>query len=95
MATAVIGSSAVMVLMPVFASISSSSPLRRQPPPVKTIPLTAISAASSGGVCSKTLCTASIILVVTSLNASSVSSDVTSMVFGRPVTKFLPLTSIF
>ena len=54
-ATAVIGSSAVTVLIPVFASIKSSSPERRLPPPVRTIHLSAISDASSGGVFSRTL----------------------------------------
>ena len=43
---------------------------------------------------SNTLCTASTICIAGSLNASSVSSDVTTMVFGRPVTRFLPRTSI-
>ena len=38
-----------------FDSISSSNPERRLPPPVRTIPLSAISDASSGGVFSNTL----------------------------------------
>ena len=55
MATAVIGSSAVMVVIPVLDSINSSNPYKRLPPPVRTIPRSAISAASSGGVFSSTL----------------------------------------
>ncbi len=81
-ATAVIGSSAVMVLIPVFSSINSSSPCNKHPPPVNTIPLSAISAANSGGVFSSTLCTASTICDVASFKASSVSSEVTVIVFG-------------
>ena len=80
------------MLIPVLDSIRSSRPERRLPPPVRTIPLSAISDASSGGVFSNTLCTASTICEVASLNASSVSSDVTSTVFGRPVTRLRPLT---
>ena len=45
-------------------------------------------------VFSSTLCTASTIWYVASFNASCVSSDVTSTVFGRPVTRFRPLTFI-
>ena len=55
MATAVIGSSAVIVLIPVFSSINSYKPLNRLPPPVNTIPRSATSAANSGGVFSNTL----------------------------------------
>ena len=54
-ATQVIGSSAVIVLIPVLEEIKSSRPRKRLPPPVNTIPLSAISAANSGGVFSKTL----------------------------------------
>ena len=55
MATAVIGSSAVIVVIPVLSSINASSPFSKLPPPVNTIPLSAISAANSGGVFSNTL----------------------------------------
>ena len=93
-ATAVIGSSAVIVLIPVLDSIRSSSPCNKLPPPVSTIPLSAISEASSGGVFSSTLCTASTICEVASFSASHVSSDVTSTDFGRRVTRLRPLTLI-
>ena len=80
--------------MPVRASISSSSPLKSAPPPVSTIPRSTTSAASSGGVRSSTLCTASTICPVTSFKASRVSSEVTRIVFGSPVTRSRPFTSI-
>ena len=92
-ATAVIGSSAVIVFIPVFSSINCSSPYNKEPPPVNTIPRSAISAANSGGVLSRTPCTASIICEVVSFKASSVSSEVTVIVLGRPVTKLRPRTS--
>ena len=53
-ATQFIGFSAVTVFIPVLASRSCSIPQSRAPPPVSTIPLSAISAASSGGVFSST-----------------------------------------
>ena len=80
--------------MPVLSSISSSNPRSNDPPPVNTIPLSAISAANSGGVFSRTECTASTIWRVGSRSASSVSSELTVIVLGRPVTKLRPLTSI-
>ena len=49
---------------------------------------------SSGGVFSSTLWMVSTICAVVSLSASSVSSEETFTVLGRPVTRFLPLTSI-
>ena len=58
-------------------------------------PRSEISAANSGGVLSSTLCTASTIWYAGSLKASSVSDEVTVTVFGSPVTRLRPLTSIF
>ena len=74
-ATTCIGSSAVMVLIPDFLSISSSSPLSMAPPPVSMIPRSRISADSSGGVRSSTPITASTICPAGSRRASSVSDE--------------------
>ena len=59
--TQVKGSSAITTGKPVASLIVVSSSPKRAPPPVKTIPLSTISAANSGGVCSKAVLVASII----------------------------------
>ena len=69
-------------------------PSSRQPPPLKTIPRSATSAASSGGVFSRTAQTASAISLVVGCNASRISADVSVMVFGSPVITFRPFTSM-
>ena len=49
LATQVKGSSAIITGIPVEAEISLSTSLNKAPPPVNTMPLSAISAANSGG----------------------------------------------
>ena len=58
------------------------------------IPLSNISAESSGGVRSNAFFTASTIMLTGSFNACRTSSEVTSIVFGIPDTRSLPLTDI-
>ena len=92
-ATQDIASSATYTGIPVLLLISLSRPFNREPPPAITMPLSLISAESSGGVLSSTECTASAMAETGSESASSISSEVTSMVFGSPEIRFLPLTS--
>ena len=70
-----------------------SNPVNKAPPPVKKIPRDIISAANSGGVCSKTCLVSLTIVWQVSRNANSVSSAVRVIVWGNPVTKSRPLTS--
>ena len=51
--TQVKGSSATMTGIPVCSEIIISRSVKRAPPPVKTMPLSEISALNSGGDCSK------------------------------------------
>ena len=69
-------------------------PFNKAPPPVSTIPRSTISAASSGGVFSRTPCTISTICAVSSFKATRISSEVKVATLGSPVTTFLPFTSI-
>ena len=92
-ATHVTGSSAILTGMPMHFAISLSSPFSNPPPPVRTIPLSIISAESSGGVFSRTLLTESIIALNGSSRASLISSEFIVMVFGRPLIRSLPLNS--
>ena len=64
------------------------------PPPASTMPLSMMSLASSGGVRSSVMCTASTIELIGSASASRASSELMVMVFGTPATKSRPLTSI-
>src|SRR6266498_4984712 len=50
LATAVSGSSGTITGSPVSSLISKSRPLSRAPPPARTMPLSTMSAANSGGV---------------------------------------------
>lgn len=93
-ATTSIASCTVNVLTPVFCSINASIPCSMAPPPVRTIPRSMISAASSGGVFSRTPWTVSTICQVVSRKAVRISSEVSVATFGSPVMIFLPLTSI-
>ena len=61
MTTQVKGSSAITTGKPVASLKVVSNSFNKAPPPVKTIPRSTISAASSGGVCSKAVLVASII----------------------------------
>ena len=58
------------------------------------MPLSTMSAASSGGVRSSTERTASTIALTGSASASRISSQFTTSVFGTPATRSRPLTSI-
>ena len=80
--------------MPVLSSISSSKPSRREPPPVRTMPRSTISAASSGGVFSSTACTLSTISEAISPAACRTSSELIRIVLGSPVTTSRPVTGI-
>ena len=64
------------------------------PPPVSTMPLSTMSAASSGGVRSSAISTASTIALSGSLSESRISSEFTTTVFGMPATMSRPFTSI-
>src|SRR5690606_40286229 len=70
-----------------------SNPRRREPPPVITIPRSKISAASSGGVLSKVIRTASTMVSTVSASASVISREETVTTLGKPVTRSLPFTS--
>jgi len=56
--------------------------LQEGPPPTRTIPLSTISAANSGGVPSRVIRTVSMIVLIDSARASRTSSLFTSSVFG-------------
>src|SRR5439155_639721 len=92
--TQVSGSSATTTGSPV-SSISSRSMSRNSaPPPVSTMPRSAISAPSSGGVRSSALFTAETILFNGSVSASRISFDETVKLRGMPSARLRPLTSI-
>ena len=59
-----------------------------------TIPLSIMSEASSGGVCSKTALTADMIFFKGSAIASVISSELIATVLGKPLVASLPLISI-
>ena len=80
--------------MPVEFAMSLSRSLRRAPPPVKTIPLSAISAASSGGDNSKAFLIALTMPYKGSFMASKICSLFTVKVSGIPSAKFLPVMAI-
>ena len=94
-ATHVKGLSAIKMGIVNSSSKTSAKPFKREPPPVKIMPFSTISADNSGGVNSKTSFVSLIILFTLSFKASFISSCVISIVEGKPVTKFLPLTSLF
>ena len=64
------------------------------PPPVSTMPFSAMSAPSSGGVCSRALFTAETMELSGSVSASRISLDEIVNERGMPSARFLPLTSI-
>ena len=92
--TALMGSSQTMTGSPVSSRRSTSRLARSAPPPVSTMPLSTISAASSGGVFSSARSTASTIAFVGSASASRISSELTTTVFGTPATRSRPFTSV-
>src|SRR5712692_3390332 len=93
-ATQDIGSRATVTGSWVSVPSSRSSPRRRPPPPVMTMPVSTISAASSGGVCSRQVRTVSTMVITESRSASRISSSVRTTVFGKPSTRSRPFTSM-
>src|SRR4051812_24840508 len=93
-ATELRGSSARNTGKPVSSRSSASKPLKRAPPPVSTIPRSAMSPASSGGVRSSVPFTASTMALTGSARASRTSSELTVSVRGPPATRSRPLISI-
>src|SRR4029077_16755118 len=88
------GSSASTTGRPV-SSRSRWSRLRSSaPPPERTIPLSMMSAESSGGVRSRAMRTASTMVATGSASASRISSSEMVSVFGTPSTRSRPLMSI-
>ena len=75
------GSSARETGSPVFSLIKISKFANSEPPPARIIPLSTISAASSGGVFSSEILMASTTSDIGSARASLISSEVTSIVF--------------
>ena len=89
---AVNGSSANMIGNPVSSRKSTSRFSTSAPPPESTIALSAMSAASSGGVRSSTTFADSTIALTGSTRASRTSSVSISRVLGTPATRSRPLT---
>ena len=88
------GSSATFTGTLVLSRMIWSIPRSKLPPPATIIPLSSISAANSGGVCSKAVLVASIIWPTGSARASQIWAWLISISLGTPLTKSLPLTSI-
>ncbi len=87
------GSSVKATGKPVFSRIKISRFASKDPPPAKIIPLSTISAASSGGVLSSAVFMVSTTAEIGSDKASLISSELISIVLGAPLIKSLPLTS--
>jgi len=82
--TARSGRSAMWIGILVSCRNLSSRPFRSAPPPVNTMPRSKRSAASSGGVLSRVPFTALTIAATGSSSALRISSEETTIVFGRP-----------
>src|SRR3954471_20499461 len=93
MATEWSGLSVMWIGMPVSCFSRSSRPRSNAPPPVSTMPRSMTSPESSGGVLSRVVLTASTIWLTGSSIALRISSELTTMVFGRPVTRSRPRIS--
>src|SRR5690606_6131135 len=93
-ATQVRGSSAMITGRPVSSLMSLSRPRSKAPPPVSTIPRSAISEASSGGDCSRALFTVWTIWAKDSCRASRISSLFKVNARGTPSARLRPRTSI-
>ena len=91
--TQVNGSSATVTGKPVSCEISLSRSRSNAPPPVNTIPRSAMSDDNSGGVCSRATLTALTIPLSGSVNAFCTSSELTIKVFGTPSAMLRPRTS--
>ena len=79
------GSSAIVTGKLVDLRKIVSRLFKREPPPVKTIPLSTISAANSGGVCSKALLIVSMITATGVAKASDNCLCEIDNSLGRPV----------
>ena len=88
------GSSAIETGRPVSSRSRLSRFFSNEPPPVRTIPLSTMSAESSGGVCSSATRTASMMFETVSDRASRTSSSEITRVLGIPSTRSRPLISI-
>src|SRR5205814_1584394 len=88
------GSSARNTGSPVSSRRSASRFLRSAPPPASTMPRSAMSPASSGGVRSSVTFTASTMAFTGSASASRISSEETVSVRGTPATRSRPLMSM-
>src|SRR5439155_25976705 len=88
------GFSARVTGKPVSSRIRLSRFLISAPPPARTIPRSAISAESSGGVRSKTTRMELMMMLMHSSSASRISSSETITLFGTPSMRSRPLISI-
>ena len=93
-ATQVKGSSATMTGRPVSSISKRSKSLNNAPPPVNTIPRSAMSAPNSGGVFSNAVLTAPTIPARGSCNASRISLLFRVKLLGIPSARLRPRTSI-
>ena len=89
------GSSIMVIGTPVSSLRILSRFFNSAPPPVNIIPLSIISAENSGGICSKTALTVSIIALTCSEMATRISSESMDRIFGIPDARSRPLASIF
>src|SRR5205807_2681824 len=94
MTTELSGSSARKTGRPVSSRKSASRFFSNAPPPASTMPRSAMSPASSGGVRSRVTLTASTMALTGSASASRISSELTVSVRGTPATRSRPLMSI-
>ncbi len=89
------GSSITVIGTPLSSLRILSRFFNKAPPPVNIIPLSIISSENSGGICSKTALTVSIIASTCSEMATRISSESMDKIFGIPEARSLPLASIF
>ena len=92
--TQVSGSSATSTGRPVSSASRRSRSRSSAPPPVSIMPRSAMSAPSSGGVCSSAILTAETIWLSGSVSASSTSLLLIVKLRGTPSDRLRPLTSI-
>ena len=92
--TQVSGSSATSTGRPVSSASRRSRSRSSAPPPVSIMPRSAMSAPSSGGVCSSAFFTALTIWFSGSVSASRISLLLTVKLRGTPSERLRPLTSI-
>ena len=91
--TQVSGSSATSTGRPVSSASRRSRSRSSAPPPVSIMPRSAMSAPSSGGVCSSAFFTAETIWFRGSVRASSTSLELMVKLRGTPSDRLRPLTS--